>query len=421
MQQFIERNPIYLGIVALSVIVLAGVLSMTLQRSDFSGGYTLTAEFKDASGVRVGDVVTVAGARAGRVAGLEIDGDHVDVELSVDGAELPVDTRAIISPRTLVGKRAVILETGDDFSKLIKPNGKIPLSQTTVFVDVPEFGKASDDLLSEVDAQALNTFLVALTDLTKGQRDEVAELIEGGTRLTSVINENEQPLRELLQRLRRLSTTLNSRDKEIVGLIDDLEIVLTRVNNRREDISALFRETRRTSKIGADLLVEIKPELDAILTEVHKDAELLARHQMDLAEALAYAPDSIGGFASISFSGDVPVPYGHVLVQGAGPAGVDVLAGCGGLLDKQLDKLLGKDPRSCAEQENDSFPGDTPPPDTDPIPDLPIDPIDLGDLDGDSAAKKQSSKPAPDAPAPTGTHRVQVGDYARALAGGGSR
>ncbi len=419
MTQFIERNPIFLGIFALAMLIGAGVLALTLQRSDFSGGYSVVAEFEDASGTRVGDVVTIAGARSGRVSALEIDGDHVDITLDITGAELPVGTRAIISPRTLVGKRAVVLETGDDFSQLIDPNGVIPLAQTTVYVDVPEFGKASDELLSEVDAQALNTFLLALTDLTRGQRDEVSELIEGGTRLTSVINENEAPLRELLRRLRSLSATLNSRDDEIVRLVDDLEVVLGRVRDRREEISALFRETRRTSRIGADVVAEIRPELDAILTEVHRDAEILSRHQLDLAEALAYAPDSIGGFASISFSGDVPVPYGHVLAQSAGPLGVDVLVGCGGLLDQQLDKLLGKDPRSCEEQENDTFPGDTEPPDTDPIPDLPIDPIKI-DPPGGSARRSQDSQPSSTQTA-NAPQRLEVGELARLLVGGGAR
>jgi phospholipid/cholesterol/gamma-HCH transport system substrate-binding protein len=310
----------------------------------------------------------------------------------------------------MVGKRAVVLETGDDFSDLLEPDDVIPLSQTVVYADVPEFGKASDELLSEVDADALNTFLVALTDLTKGQRDELQELVEGGTRLTSVINEHEEPLRELLRRLREFSATLNSRDQELLQIVDDFDVVLGRVQERREDLKRLFRETRRTSAIGADLVADVRPELDAILTEVHKDTKLLARHQMDIAEALAYAPDAIGGFGSISFSGDVPVPYGHVLAQSAGPVGVDVLAGCGGLLDQQLDKLLGKDPRSCEEQENDTFPDDQEEPDTDPIPDLPVGPIDPPKL------PKLPKPPAQQSAAPSvGTERLEVDALARSL------
>jgi hypothetical protein len=55
------------------------------------------------------------------------------------------------------------------------------------------------------------------------------------------------------------------------------------------------------------------------------------------------------------------VPWGDVFVTSAGAAGVDVLLGCGGLLDQQLDIILGPDPRSCDEQENRTFPDDIEP------------------------------------------------------------
>ena len=410
--QFIERNQVVMGVIAIVLMAAVGVASLTLQRADFTGGYSVVAEFTDAAGLRTDDVVTVAGAQVGRVADMKIVRDHVEVTLDLEAdIELPVDTTATITPRTLVGKRAVEIETGDDFSKLIGKKGRIPLSQTVVYVDVPQFGTASNDLLSEVDAEALNTFLKALTDLTKGQRDEVAELVEGGTRLTSVVNEQERPIRELLVQLRELSATLNSRDDELVQIVDDFEVVLGRLVQRRGDIRRLFEQTRATAKTSADLVSEIRPELDAILTEVHKDTAILNRHQMDLAEALAYAPDAIGGFSSIAYSGETPVPYGNVLVQSLGPAGIDAIAGCGGLIDTQLDQLLGEDPRSCKEQENDTVPDDTPPPDeNNPVPDLPV--PDLPDVPDLPARNTQLTSKS---------GRVPVQDLARWMVGGERR
>lgn len=371
--QFTERNPVIMGIIALVLLVVVGVVSLSLQRSDFAGAYSINAELRDANGLRTGDLVTVAGVEVGQVAGLEIAGDHVLATLAIEGAELTSDTRAVVTPRTLVGKRAVELFTGEDFEDTLGEGDTIPLERTEVYADVPQFGDVSEELLSEVDAEALNTFLSALTDLTRGQRDEVATLVEGGTRLTSLVNEQEGQIRELLRRLRDVSATLNRRDDELVNIIDNLDVVLGDLAERREDIRRLFRETNATSATAADLVGGIRGELDQVLEEVHRDLAIIDRHQMDLAEALAYAPDSIGGFASIAFAGPTKVPYGHVLVQSLGPAGLDVVAGCGGLVDQQLDQILGPDPRSCEEQENDTFPDDTPPPEGGPgLPGLPV-------------------------------------------------
>lgn len=370
--QFGERNPVIIGLVALGLLVALTVGALTLQRSYFVGGYRLVAEFADANGLRVDDIVTIAGVQVGRVEDIQIVNDHVEATLEIEGAEVPVGTTAELAPQTLVGKRAVELATGDDFAQLLADGDRIPIERTFVSIDVPRFGNASQDLLSEVDSEALNTFIRSLTDLTRGQRDEVAGLINGGTRLTTLVNDQEEEIRELLRELRGLSETLNSRDDELLSIIDDFDIVLEDLLAKQEDIRALFRETTATNTVTADLIAAKRGEIDRVLDEVHLDLEIVNRHQMDLAEALAYAPEAVGGFASISVAGETKVPWGQVFVQSLGPAGIDPLLGCGGLVDRQLDLVLGPDPRSCEQQANDTFPDDTDPQDEESEPFLPL-------------------------------------------------
>lgn len=354
--QFSERSPLVLGLIAVGFLALATVVALGLQRSDFGPGYELTAQFADASGLRPGDAVLVGGVRVGQVLKLDIVDDHVAAQLQIEDAELSADTRAEIILRTLVGRRAVRLDSGGDFSRVLADGDVIPTERTTELIDVPEFGDVSEELLSEVDSEALDTFLGSLTDVTRDQREEVATLIEGGTRLTRVINTQEEELRRLLRALRAVSETLADTDQDLVAVIDDFGVVLDRLLDRREDVRRLLRETNTTSATAADLVADTRSELDAVLTELHADVEILSRYQVTIAETLAYAPESIGGFADITFSGDQPVPYGKVFVTSLGPAGVDVLVGCGGLVDQQLDQLLGPDPRPCEEQNNRRFP-----------------------------------------------------------------
>lgn len=354
--QFTERSPLVLGLVSLALIGFVTVIALGVQRSDFGPGYEVTAEFADGSGLRAGDAVLVGGVRVGQVLGLEIVDDHVQARLQIEGGELSRDTRAEIILRTLVGRRAVQLESGGDFSRTLDDGDVIPGERTTELIDLPEFGDVSEELLSEVDSEALNTFLRSLTDVTDDQREEVALLIEGGTRLTEVINSQEEELRRLLRALRAVSRTLADTDQDLVGVIDDVGLVLDRLLDRRDDVRRLLRETNVTSATAADLVADTRAEIDKILTELHADVEVVSRYQVTLAEALAYAPEGVGGFADITYSGDHRVPYGKVLVTSLGPAGVDVLLGCGGLVDQQLDQLLGPDPQPCEEQNNRRFP-----------------------------------------------------------------
>lgn len=374
-KQFNERSPYILGAIALAILIVFGALALTLQRSMFTGGYTLAAEFTSANGLRPGDQVIVAGVAVGKVVAVEIPHgeNYVRTELLIEGTELPASTRAQISPKTIVGKRAVQLETGNDFAgEMLGEGDVIGRDRTQVTVDVPEFGNTSQRVLEELDAEALNTFIGSLTEITEGQRDEVALLVEGGGRLTGLVNSQEEQIRDILRNLRGFGETLNTRDQEILSIIDDFRVALAEVNARKDDIRRLLEETRSASDTAADVVAENREQLDAILTELHLDLGLVQRHELELAEALAYAPDSTGGFASIAFAGEEEVPWGHVFTTGLGPVGLDVLLGCGGLLDQQLDQLLGEDPRGCGEQ---TLPDDTNPDDQGPnAPDLPGDP-----------------------------------------------
>jgi phospholipid/cholesterol/gamma-HCH transport system substrate-binding protein len=384
---FTERNPVVIGIVATIVIALVTVGSLLVQGSVLRGGYELVTEFEDAAGLRPGDDIFIAGIRAGTVQSIDIVDDHVEIRLSVYGHDLPSETRARIVVRTLTGNRGLELVAEGEYDDLLEDGDRIPLARTDQPIDAPEFGDVSEELLRETDAAALNELLVSLTDVTRGQRDEIARLIEGGNRVTSVVNEQEESIRSLLNSLAEVATVLNASGDDIVTVIDEFSSTLSTLRARRAELQRFFRQTNTTAATAADLVGREREELDRILSDVHVVTDALSRHQMHFAEALAYAGDSIVGFSSIGYSQEAKVPWGHVFANSAGPAGIDIISGCGGLIDQQLDEIFGPDPRSCEEQENATFP-DNP---NEQKGDRPSSP----DQEGDQS--RQSGAPAPQA------------------------
>ena len=355
---FHERNPVIIGIVAAVLMAVVTVGGLSIQGSTLRGGYALTAQFEDASGLRKGDDVFVAGVRAGSVQAVDIVEDHVEVDLTVNGHELPAETRAKIVVRTLVGSRGLELVAQGPYDETLEDGDVIPIERTDIPIDAPEFGDVSEELLRDTDAEALNELLVSLTDVTRGQREEIAALVEGGNRVTSVINKQERDIRSLLNSLGEVATVLNSQGSQIITIIDEFGSTLRTLRARRAELQRFFRQTNTTAETAADIVGREREKLDRILEDVHETTDVLAQNQMSLAEALAYVGDSITGFSSVGYAGEVPVPWGHIFVQSAGPVGVDILTGCGGLIDQRLDDVLGPDPRTCEEQADDTFPGD---------------------------------------------------------------
>jgi phospholipid/cholesterol/gamma-HCH transport system substrate-binding protein len=349
---FLERSQVVMGLITAGIIAFGVFAALAIGGGFFRAGYEVTAEFADAGGLMEGDDVLIAGVRAGEVQSVELGDGTVTVTMHVDEHELPHNTRAEIILRTLVGRRSVDLQPTNDWNELLADGDVIPLERTAVPLDVPDFGRATEELLPEVDTEALDQLLVAVTDLARGQRDQVATLVAGGTQLTRIVNEQEQEVLELVRRLREVSEILASRDQEMASIIDDFGLVAGELVERRTDLQRFFRENARGAELAANLVEEKRGEIDGILNELHEVTTVLERNHLHLAEGLAYMGQSIDGFSEIAFAaGGVEVPWGDTVVTGLGAGGVEPIAACGGLYDQMLDQFFGPDPVPCHEQE----------------------------------------------------------------------
>lgn len=350
---FSDRSPLLLGGIVAVLIVIGTALGLSLEAGGLRSGYEVTAEFDTAVGLSRGDPVLIAGLPAGTISSVDISDDgYAEVGLRIEDHPLPADSRARVVLRSLVGLRSVQLTATGSWSDQLADGDRIPIERTSVPVDIPEVADASEALLNEADTEAFDLLLGSVTDITRGQRDQVAELVDGGTELADIITDREAEIRDLLDRLREVAAAVGDRDEELLTVVDDLGDSLGQLADQRDDVRELLRQTNATSGRAADLVEDERDAIDAILDEFHDFAGIADRHQLDIAETIAYLGPGIEGFASIAFSGEEEVPWANIFTTSAGPAGIDIVGGCGGLLDQALDEVLGPDPRSCAELEN---------------------------------------------------------------------
>ena len=103
------------------LLFFGAMLVLALRVSDISGvgrasGYTLTAEFENVGGLKVGAPVSAGGVRVGQVEAIEYDSEiySVLVTMGIDGeyAAFPEDTTASIYTAGLLGEQYVGFEPG---------------------------------------------------------------------------------------------------------------------------------------------------------------------------------------------------------------------------------------------------------------------------------------------------------------------
>lgn len=387
---FKERNPRFIGFIALALIGAMTALGLLLQGGLLTPSYEVTAMFTDGGGITTADRVTVAGLPAGRIADIDVREGQVAVTLAVErDVELPADSGAEVVIETFLGRRSVALVPGRS-SEVLADGAVIPVERTVTPVDVTDLNDISVRLLNESDADAFEQFLSEVSTITEGQEDEIRALIQGLERVVVAVDSRRSELDRLLRSLRTIATTLGQRDQTIVSLIDNLDVVLANLAERQQDLERFLRSTASSTVEIADLVRRNRPLLDHALEALHADLQVLDRHQVDLAATITYLEQAVQGYSSVGYSqGRVRNRWANIFVQSLGPAGVDAIVGQCGVVDQLFDDLFGTD---CAEgggggggRRGGPDEGDDPPPDEGPGLPVPLDseaalPCTIGDL-----------------------------------------
>jgi phospholipid/cholesterol/gamma-HCH transport system substrate-binding protein len=343
-----ERNPMVLGVLTLGLIAASVTGVLILNADFFADRYTVNARFTDAAGIGSGDTVRVAGVDAGLVDAVRERDGQVEVVMDIDdGIELSGDTSAAIQVETVLGTKYVRLTTGGDWDHPIEDGDTI--TDTTTPVELLDVQNTGTRLFDESDGAAFNDLLDSLAEVTEGKRVEVQNIIDGLGDLTQVISDREQQARRLLDSAQTLTGTLADRDEELGASIDNLNVVIGDLAERRQELVDLLQSTSAAARQIADLVGDNRDDLDAVLDQVHTTLDTIGRHQVDLAQSVAYLGVAIEGFASVGYNGpeELARPWANVFTQLIGPTGPDGLLGSCMPVDRMLDLVFGPDPLPC--------------------------------------------------------------------------
>lgn len=341
----LERNQTVIGVIAAIVVTIGTIFAVGATGGLFVPGQRIQAEFEDAAGLGSGDFVFLAGVRVGQVTDVWIEQDGVVAEFAVEVDMVPEDSAVAIILQSTLGKRALRLDPGSSSTPLAEGDR---ITRTSTPIDLPELGDRGAELLGEVDIDALQLLTTALADVTEGQRENVADLLDGVQRVSDVLVTRKDDLRRVIDRAQSVVNTAAESDQEIVTIIDEFSTVLDTLLARQADIDRLLATTASTTDLTADLLEERRTQLDQVLAELHLDLEVLDAHQVDLAHFLGMSGVAFEGFAAIGYGFgeeriDTPA-WGNVFATNLGQVGIPALLACGGTLDDIFTALLGPDP-----------------------------------------------------------------------------
>ncbi|MGI8329219.1 MCE family protein [Actinomadura scrupuli] len=262
--------------------LLTAFIGIQIKRVSFTGGYHLSATFEDASGLRAGDQVKIAGAPVGRVDSVRVVDGRARVGFTVDdGVHVPADSQAAIRWRDALGRRVVYLMPGTS------PDSMRPGTHITRTRSVVDSGELINDLAPltrSLDADQVNQLLVSLSQALDGNADDLGDLIANVDTLSATIATRRRTLSRMLADYSTVTALIARRDKQIGQSVDnlvELSGAFTRnralIDDTLVQLSLLARTSNDVLGKNSDQLGQVLARLAVLTGGVRRNTAVLAQ------------------------------------------------------------------------------------------------------------------------------------------------
>ena len=227
------------------IVLLFVAIELTLGLGLLRRRYPLYATFRDVQGLDSGADVRLAGIKAGRVDGMQIEQGHVRVTLLINGGlVVKKDSLARLDFRALSGERFVSLTLGTPTAKPAEPGdtleGETPASFSDVVDQLSGVAQNVNELVTSLNANS-QRLLTNLADLIEQNRSELDQIAENVASITGKLDRGTGTLGLLLN-----DSSLYDRASAALGdvrqAVQDIGQVTHDLSEGRGTLGKLIRE-----------------------------------------------------------------------------------------------------------------------------------------------------------------------------------
>ncbi|MGB9228082.1 MCE family protein [Mycobacterium sp.] len=281
------------GAFAIVMIILTVFLFFIFgqYRTGSTNGYS--AVFTDASRLKVGQTVRVAGVRVGTVNGVSLRTDKKAlVKFDVDrGVVLTTGTRAIVRYLNLVGDRYLELTEGPGSTKVLPAGSEIGIDRTSPALDLDMLLGGLKPVTQGLNPQDVNTLSASLIQVFQGEGGTINSLLTRTTSFSNALADNSQTVQELIDNLNIVVGTVNKEGTKFSGAIDRLERLITALSQDRDTIGTAITALDNGTASIASLLGRARAPLAGTVDQLNRVAPLLDKDKNLIDISLQKLPD----------------------------------------------------------------------------------------------------------------------------------
>ena len=328
-----RKTLINVAVFTMAMVLVAAGLIVVFGQFRFASSNQYHATFAEASRLKTGQDVRIAGVPVGSVSAVTLNPDNtVDVAFDVDKRyQLYTSTRAVVRYENLVGDRYMEITSGPGELKKLPAGSTISRDNTQPALDLDALLGGLRPVLKGLDGAKVNEVSNAVIELLQGQGGAVQNLLSSTSAFSQNLAARDELIGEVITNLNTVLGTIDEKGDQFNASVDELQKLITGLAENRDpiagaigplasaenDLTDMLEASRRPLQGVIENARPLMQRLDERKGDVNKVIEPLAENYLRLNALGAY-----GAFFNIY--------YCSIRMKINGPAGSDILIPFGG-------------------------------------------------------------------------------------------
>lgn len=279
-----------------SLLLTSIVFNSLLNSSQYSQ-VSYSADFTNASGLRQGNSVRIAGVQVGKITDVRLRGEQARVTFKLDDNQRPTSTtKAAINYANLLGQRFVNLLPGETAGEPLRAGAVIPIERTAPALDLTAVFDGFQPLFSALSPDAVNKLAASVVQVFQGQAGTVESLFQQTAVITRDLAGRQQLIDSVLTNLAGVLTQVGTQNQQLGALVENFDRLFTGLADDRAALGAAVTGLADlTTGIGG-LLNQAQPALNRDITALGTVTQTLVAEQGALDGVIQRLPDILATF-----------------------------------------------------------------------------------------------------------------------------
>ncbi|KQY64143.1 MlaD family protein [Nocardioides sp. Root140] len=304
-------------LIAFCILSAVGIVYVTANYLGFvdkvlGRGITVHATLPDSGGLFVGSEVTYRGAKVGKVSGMHVTGEGLELDLALeDGTKIPEDSAFYVHNLSAVGEQYLDFLPEDNDGPYAGNGYTFDGDADSLPVGEDEVLVALNAFVGSVDKESLSSVVKELGILFKDTAPALQQLLDGGTKFIDEAALHTDDTIRLLDQGLTVLRTQKGQSENIKAFSRDLAALTDSLRGSDKDLRTILQVAPGAVREVDALLKELEPTLPVLLANLVTTNQVAVNHLAGLEQLLVSFPLAVAG----GFTGTPGDGWGHVNIQ----------------------------------------------------------------------------------------------------------